>query len=100
MEIARNSLIIATLPLWILFAYLQKPLIIGREALENPTSIISSKNALFFFNIMAVGMLGGYIASKYRHKKVTYAFIQGGTLLAVIIVGYVTLLLVIMPIHC
>ena len=82
MEIARNSLIIATLPLWILFAYLQKPLIIGREALENPTSIISSKNAL--------GMIGGYIASKNRHRKVLYAFIQGGTLLAVIIVGYVT----------
>ena len=91
MQIARNSLVIATLPLWLLFAFLAKPLITGTEGLTGWTeTVISSKNALFFFNIIAVGMMGGYIASRYRSRKVMYALIQGGTLLAVIVVGYIT----------
>ena len=72
-------------------AWLAKPLVTGIEGLTTWTdTTISSKNALFFFNIIAVGMLGGFIASRYRNRKPIYITIQALTLVAVLIVGYVT----------
>ena len=35
-------------------------------------------------------MMGGYLASRYRDRKTIYITIQVGTLIAVLIVGYVT----------
>ena len=91
MQVARNSLILLSLPLWLLFAWMAKPLVTGVEGLTSWTeTIISSKNALFFFNIIAVAMMGGYLASRYRDRKTIYIAIQVGTLIAVLIVGYVT----------
>ena len=91
MELARNFLVLLSIPLWILFAWLAKPLVTGIEGLTTWTdTTISSKNALFFFNIIAVGMLGGFIASRYRNRKPIYITIQALTLVAVLIVGYVT----------
>tara|TARA_B100000949_G_scaffold133625_1_gene117714 strand:+ start:1010 stop:1312 length:303 start_codon:yes stop_codon:yes gene_type:complete len=91
MQVARNSLILLSLPLWLLFAWMAKPLVTGVEGLTSWTeTIISSKNALFFFNIIAVAMMGGYLASRYRDRKTIYITIQVGTLIAVLIVGYVT----------
>lgn len=82
---------IALIPVWILFAYLVKPLTTGIEyTTPVPELILSSKSALFFFNIISVAVIGGYIASRYRHNKPLYIGIQVVTFGLVILIAYIT----------
>lgn len=82
---------IALIPIWVLFAYLVKPLVTGIEYTSPvPEIILSSKSALFFFNIICIAIIGGYIASRYRHNKSLYIGIQVVTLGLVILIAYVT----------
>ena len=88
---AINLIALLLVPVWILFAYLAKPLVTGIEySSPVPIIILSSKSALFFFNIIAIGVIGGYIASKFRHNKPLYITIQAITIGLIILVAWVT----------
>ena len=90
-KIILNSTLFIMLPVWVLCAWAQKPLITGVESITRWTeNILSSKNAMFFFNIMMIAAVGGFLASKYRHNKKIYILIQVVTLLMVILTGYIT----------
>ncbi len=86
-----NIFIILLIPVWIKFAYLAVPLTTGVE-LSNTAEdlILSSKSALFFFNIITIAMVGGYVASKYRTNKPLYIAIQSSTLIMVILTAWAT----------
>lgn len=82
---------ILLIPVWILFAYLSVPLVTGVEIVYPIRGmILSNKNALFFFNIIAVAVMGGYIASKFRHNKPLYITIQVTTFILVILIAWAT----------
>jgi len=86
-----NASTILLIPVWVLFAYLAVPLISGIELISPVrTLILSSKSALFFFNILAIAMVGGYIASKYRSNKPLYIGIQATTFSMVILIAWIT----------
>ncbi len=86
-----NVSAILLIPIWVLFAYWAVPLISGVELISPVrTLILSSKSALFFFNIISIAMVGGYIASKYRSNKPLYITIQVSTLAMVILIAWVT----------
>ena len=88
---AINLIALLSIPVWILFAYLAKPLVTGIEySSPVPEIILSSKSALFFFNIIAIAIIGGYIASKFRKRKLLYISIQATTFALVILVAWVT----------
>ena len=82
---------IALIPVWILFAYLSVRLATGVEIISPVRPmILSNKNALFFFNILSVAIIGGFIASRYRHNKPVYVGIQAGTFGLVILIAWIT----------
>lgn len=60
----------------------------SRELLFWDTTIISNKNALFFFNLMAIGGFGGYVSSKAKSQKLK-ALILVITYTLVFAVGFV-----------
>ena len=82
---------ILLIPVWFVLAYLSVPLVTGVEIVYPLRGVIlSGKNALFFFNIIAVAAMGGYIASKFRHNKPLYITIQVTTFIMVILIAWVT----------
>ena len=86
-----NLIALLSIPFWILFAYLAKSLVTCIEYTSPvPEIILSSKNALFFFNIITIAVIGGYIASRFRQRKLLYILIQVITLVLVILVAWVT----------
>jgi len=79
------------IPVWILLAYLSVPLVTGVEIVYPLRGVIlSGKNALFFFNIIAVAAMGGYLASKFRNNKPVYIAIQTTTFILVILIAWIT----------
>ena len=85
-----NVSAVLLVPVWVLFAYWAVPLISGVELISPVrTLILSSKSALFFFNIISIAMVGGYIASKYRSNKPLYIGIQVATFGMVILVCWI-----------
>ena len=63
---ATQGISILLIPLWILLAYLSVPLVTGVEIVYPLRGVIlSGKNALFFFNIIAIAAIGGYICLLY-----------------------------------
>ena len=86
-----QGLSILLIPLWAFMAYLSVPLITGVEIISPVRAmILSSKNALFFFNIIAIAMAGGYLASRHRSNKPLYIAIQVSTFAIVIFVAWFT----------
>ena len=82
---------ILLIPAWFILAYLSVPLVTGVEIVYPLRGVIlSGKNALFFFNIIAVAAMGGYIASKFRHNKPLYITIQVTTFTLVILIAWLT----------
>ena len=50
--------------------------------------IISNKTVLFFFNLILIGVVGGAISSRYKHRKVLRLSIMVTTWMIIYTVGF------------
>ena len=92
MAILAKPLIILGALVWILSAYLAQPLIIGEEVFErwnNETMGVYTFKVLFI--LIAIGSIGGYFASMFKHNNTLRMSIHIISMILVMMYIYVTL---------
>ena len=91
MAILAKPLILIAVVLWITSAYLVQPLIIGEEVFErwnNETVGVFTFKVLFI--LVAIGAIGGYFASMFKHNNTLRMAIHLTSMILVMMYIYVT----------